>query len=249
MPNWSSAVKNLVLSLNQLIRVNYDKKNWDMVLIYANQALTYDTKNVYALELLGSAYWMKGDLANAQAWYQIAYNTATNSEDIKRLSSLIEEVKNEAQIIYAKKNAPTNDSFSYLQYYLKDFNITEAWGKVKNSNEVIVAVIDDGININHPDLKGKIWVNPKAEYGTSKVIDFVGDKIGDNMPTGQHGTMIAGIIGANTDNNEGIAGIAKNVKMMPLRVFGFDGNALDDNIIRAINYAIDNGASIINLSL
>ncbi len=61
--------------------------------------------------------------------------------------------------------------------------------------------------------------------------------------------MIAGIIAASTNNNEGIAGIAKNAKIMPLRVFGFDGVAKDDNIIRAMNYAIDNGANIINLSL
>jgi subtilisin family serine protease len=54
---------------------------------------------------------------------------------------------------------------------------------VTNSNEVIVAIIDDGININHPDLAGKIWVMPNAIYGASKIIDFVGDKIGGNLPT------------------------------------------------------------------
>lgn len=128
-------------------------------------------------------------------------------------------------------------------------NIPAAWSKVTNSKEVIVAVIDDGINISHPDLSGKIWVKTNAIYGASKIIDFVGDKIGDNKPTGQHGTMIAGIIGANTNNNEGIAGIAKNVKFMPLRVFGFDEVAKEENIIRALNFAIDNGANIINLSL
>lgn len=62
--------------------------------------------------------------------------------------------------------------------------------------------------------------------------------------------MVAGIIAANTSNKIGIAGIAKNVKIMPLRVFGFnDKGASDDNIIRAMNYAIDNGANIINLSI
>lgn len=248
-PNWTSARKNLVVSLTNLIRVNYDKGNWDIVISYANETLSYDTKSVYALQALGSAYWMKNDLANAQAWYQIAYNSATSSDDIKNLSSLIEQVKSEAQLKYAKKNSPSNDSFSYFQYYLKTLNVPAAWTKVTNSKEVIVAIIDDGISINHPDLVGKIWVKANAAYGASKIIDFVGDKIGDNKSTGQHGTMIAGIIGARTNNNEGIAGIAKNVKFMPLRVFGFDESAKEENIIRALNFAIDNGANIINLSL
>ncbi len=70
-----------------------------------------------------------------------------------------------------------------MQYYLKALNIPSAWNKVKNSKEVIVAVIDDGVNINHPDLVGKIWVSPLAKYGDSKIIDFVGDKLAANLPT------------------------------------------------------------------
>lgn len=71
----------------------------------------------------------------------------------------------------------------------------------------------------------------------------------DNFPTGEHGTMISGIIGATINNNIGIAGIAKNVQIMPLRVFDFKGVAKESNIIRAMRYAVDNHANIINLSL
>lgn len=61
--------------------------------------------------------------------------------------------------------------------------------------------------------------------------------------------MVAGIIGAKINNSEGIAGIAKNVKIMPLRVFPLDGNAKEESILKALEYAIDHGADIINLSL
>lgn len=206
-------------------------------------------KQIIELDPSGFPFNYNAALRNYNAWeyelallfYTSALGVAKNASDIQ---SANEGIKNSKA-----KLSPSNDPLSYVQYYLKTLNIPVAWSKVTNSKEVIVAIIDDGININHPDLVGKIWVKANAVYGASKIIDFVGDKIGDNKSTGQHGTMIAGIIGASTNNNEGIAGIAKNVKFMPLRVFGFDESAKEENIIRALNFAIDNGANIINLSL
>lgn len=143
----------------------------------------------------------------------------------------------------------TKDTYSYEQYYLTQLNIPNAWNKVKNNKEVIVAIIDDGININHPDLLDNIWTHPKAKYWDSKIIDFVWDWLPANLPVWEHGTMIAWIIWAKQNNNEWIAWIAKNIKFMPLRVFDSKGNAKEENIIKAIEYAIDNWANIINLSL
>lgn len=120
---------------------------------------------------------------------------------------------------------------------------------MKNNKEVIVAIIDDGININHPDLLDSIWVHPKAKYWDSKIIDFVWDWLPENLPVWEHGTMIAWIIWAKQNNNEWIAWISKNVVFMPLRVFDSKWNAKEENIIKAIEYAINNWANIINLSL
>lgn len=89
------------------------------------------------------------------------------------------------------ESSPTNDTFSHLQYYLKTLNVLQAWEKVRNSNEVIVAVIDDGVNINHPDLTDRIWTDPESRYGTNKIKNFAGDELLDNFPTGEHGTMIS----------------------------------------------------------
>jgi subtilisin family serine protease len=148
-----------------------------------------------------------------------------------------------------EKNSPSDDTFSHLQYYLQILGIPDAWKKITEPKKVIVAVIDDGVNVNHPDLTDHIWSEPGIAYGSSKIKDFVGDKLPDNLPTGQHGTMIAGIIGAATNNKKGIAGIAKNVEIMPLRVFDFKGNAREESIINAMYYAINNNVNIINLSL
>jgi subtilisin family serine protease len=71
----------------------------------------------------------------------------------------------------------------------------------------------------------------------------------DNVATWDHWTFVSWIIAAEQNNKEWISGIAKNVKIMPLRVFTSDDNASTESIISAINYAIDNWANIINLSL
>ncbi|NVP18160.1 S8 family serine peptidase, partial [Candidatus Gracilibacteria bacterium] len=247
--DYKSAQKNITLGLTKLIELNIKKEDYNKSIKYCNDLLNYDNKNVYAYFQLSVSYLYLGDYYNAKININKAYDYNTDSNlvlDLNSVKKMIDEKEKNAELL---KNAPTNDSYSGYQYYLKQLNITSAWNKVKNNKQVIVAVIDDGININHPDLINSIWINPKAKYGDSKIIDFVGDGLPANLPVGEHGTMIAGIIGATQNNNEGIAGISKNVKLMPLRVFDNDGYANEKNVIDAINYAIDNGANIINLSL
>ncbi len=180
---------------------------------------------------------------------QLALSFAVNLEQTELANKAIDVINSYLEHERIKKTYWINDTFTHKQYYLGALNIFNAWGKVTKDNGVVVAVIDDWININHPDLKDSIWISPTFKYWDSKVIDFIGDNIGDNRATGSHGTMVSWIIWAISNNNEGISGIAKNVKIMPLRVFWLDGNAKEDDIIKALNFAIDNGANIINLSL
>lgn len=245
----------------------YDNKDYEQAALCFEANIKYN--NLYLEEYNASILWAwasyalladefankKGlvnnreELQKALTYYQKAneYSTTTEQKDI--ISGGIKSIEWQIAEFEARKTAPSNDKLSYLQYYLKSLNVVEAWKKIKNNNEVIVAVIDDGVFFNHPDLLWKIWIDPSAEYWASKIIDFVGDNIGINLPAWKHGTRIAGIIAAITDNEIGIAWIAKNVKIMPLRVFNFDNKASDDNVIKAINYAVENGADIINLSL
>ncbi len=153
----------------------------------------------------------------------------------------------------------TNDTYSAFQQYLRQTMVTQAWDRVTGTSRPIVAVIDEGVYINHPDLLQNIWVNKKEKIGNRKdddrngyVDDIYGwDYIkgsGEMTVYGTHGTLVAGIIGAVKNNNEGISGVNPNVKIIPLRVCS-DQGCPTNLTVKAIYYAVDNGATIINLSL
>ncbi|MGJ3237479.1 MAG: S8 family serine peptidase [Anaerolineae bacterium] len=132
---------------------------------------------------------------------------------------------------------PPNDPRYGEQWAFPVVGLPQAWDSLPN-RDVVVAVIDSGICSNHPDLQGRILPG----------YDFVDD---DNDPADVfgHGCGVAGVIAANSNNNIGIAGIAPNVQIMPLRVLDSVGLGSYSSIANAIIYAVDNGADIINLSL
>ncbi|MDD5770523.1 MAG: S8 family serine peptidase [Candidatus Gracilibacteria bacterium] len=175
------------------------------------------------------------------------------------------------------KNLKTSDEYSGKQYYLSKLNIIESWKnqnfgcseylsngecktKFNGKKDIVVAVIDDGINLNHPDITNKIWTN-QNEIPGNKIDDdkngYIDDFNGWNfyyndnntIPMGEHGTAVAGVIGAEKDNGIGMAGIISNAKIMSLGVFSETGTTETERILKAINYAIDNKADIINMSL
>jgi subtilisin family serine protease len=126
---------------------------------------------------------------------------------------------------------------------------------------VVVAVIDTGVDFSHPDLEGQAWQNESEICGNGLDDDqngFVDDCVGwdfgsdDNMPfvAGQnsHGTHVAGIIAAKQDNVVGIRGVAPDVSIMDLNVSGPGGMPISA-VARAVRYAVDNGADVINMSL
>jgi len=124
-----------------------------------------------------------------------------------------------------------------------------AWDVTLGSRSVVVAVVDTGVWWTHEDLLANMWVNPSD--GTSHGYDFIdGDRNPmDNDPSGvYHGTGVAGVIAAITDNNVDIAGVAQ-VRVMALRALGSNGQGSSLNTSQAIRWAAQNGAKIINLSL
>lgn len=143
-----------------------------------------------------------------------------------------------------------------------DIDVTEAWEVTTGSTDVIVAVIDSGIAYNHPDLSENIWMNTGEIAGDGIDNDgngYIDDIRGwdfydnDNDPmdklTNAHGTHIAGVIGAIGNNGVGIAGINWEVSLMALKISSDQGTFGDTYIIEdAIDYAIQNGAHIINAS-
>jgi|GEM_PF-5183701 len=147
------------------------------------------------------------------------------------------EIDQVATATQSEEPTPPNDPRYGEQWALPVVGLPEAWENLP-SRTVTIAVIDSGICANHPDLQGRILPG----------YDFVDD---DSDPTDVfgHGCGVAGVIAANSNNGQGIAGVAPNAMIMPLRVLDANGQGSYSNIANAIIYAVDNGADIINLSL
>jgi len=140
-----------------------------------------------------------------------------------------------------------------------DVDGPEGWDIETGDPSVIVAVIDTGVDYTHPDLANNIWQNPGEIQGNSLDDDgngYVDDTIGydfldgdnDPMDPSGHGTHVAGIIAAEGNNGTGITGVGWTLKTMALKAGGASGFFLSSTLIEAINYAVNNGAKVINAS-
>lgn len=146
-------------------------------------------------------------------------------------------------------------SFKARNWGLEDqaSHIEKAWSITQGSRNVIVAVIDTGIDASHPDLKPNLWRAPgtseNAGSGSVYGWDFVAKAPNPTDEHG-HGTHIAGIIGAVANLKSGTAGVSQSVQIMPVRYYSESapGSVNLANTIKALHYAIDNGARIINYS-
>lgn len=137
-----------------------------------------------------------------------------------------------------------------------DLRALDAWTKTKGSKEVVVAVLDTGVDYTHLDLASNMWIRPDnvpqyfdEELGTYNDIQGFDANVNasDPMDDNGHGTHCSGIVGAEGNNNEGIAGINWNVQIMPLKFLGKGGFGSTKDAIEAINYAIDRKQKGVNL--
>jgi len=129
-----------------------------------------------------------------------------------------------------------NDPLAVRQWYLKRIDAFEAWGQLPFLPSVRVAVIDSGIDADHPELKSQIAAG--ASFVASSW----------QSDTNGHGTFVAGEIAAALNNEQGIAGIAFPAELLVAKVVRSDGTISPDAEARAIRWAVDHGARVINLS-
>jgi subtilisin family serine protease/subtilisin-like proprotein convertase family protein len=140
-----------------------------------------------------------------------------------------------------------------------DIDAPEAWDVATGDGSVVVAVIDTGVDWTHPDLDGNIWVNSDETAGNGIDDDnngFIDDIRGwdfvnnDNNPMDDngHGSHVAGIIGAEGNNGTGVSGVIWDVQIMPVKFLNASGSGSLSNAVLALNYAVNNGASISNNS-
>ena len=182
-------------------------------------------------------------------------------EDLRarlRSSDRVQRVEDDGPIAISKN---ANDPGVSEQYAIKqkddhDVDAPGAWNKRTSCAKV--AVLDTGVQTNHPDIKGNLWENTKdpangRDDDHNGVIDdrFGGDVV-DGKGSGEdkqgHGTHVAGIIGARGNNDRGIAGLCWGVKIVAVRVLDADGRGTWSQEIAGIDYALSAGAKVINAS-
>ncbi len=161
-----------------------------------------------------------------------------------------------------------NDPLFSQQWHLSKMGLTTVWDQTTGSSDLIVAVLDTGFDMDHPDLAANVWTNQNEvasdgfdNDGNGFIddlhgYDFVGED-GDPRPdqdqpidpdAAAHGTVIAGIIGAVGNNGQGITGINWQVRLMNVRILDNQGTGNSIAARKAIEYAVKNGADVINLS-
>ncbi len=118
-------------------------------------------------------------------------------------------------------------------------NLPAAWELTTGSPGVVIAIVDTGIETTHPDLAGAVRAGR----------DFVDRDDDSTNPPGGHGTAVAGVAGARANNGVGGVGTCFSCGLMSLRVVGLDGIALNTNTAAAIDYAVDQGAAVVNASI
>jgi thermitase len=161
------------------------------------------------------------------------------------VEAMLQKYKKFPNVEYVEPNyyfhafwTPNDPAFASQQWGPQKIQAHAAWDVTQGSSAVKIAVVDTGVQANHPDLAGKVingW-------------DFVYDDSVPNDANG-HGTHVAGIAAAATNNGIGIAGMAPNVKILAVRVLDANGSGTLDDVAAGIRYAADQGAKVINLSL
>ena len=145
-----------------------------------------------------------------------------------------------------------NDNFYGLQWNAKTIDADRAWTITTGNKNILVAVIDSGVDPNHPDLVDNLlpMVDMLTDSGESDIYKFGFNEIDYSGKDGNgHGTHVTGILGAMINNGIGIAGIAGNIKILPIKAANYEGNTSASIIAKSILKAIDSNVRVINLSI
>jgi len=159
------------------------------------------------------------------------------------LKQALDRYKKHAGVKYVEPNYSRrasfvpNDPLYRQQYGLRAIQAPEAWNRSTGKKKIIIAVVDTGVQRSHPDLKKKLITG----------YNFVGNNENTDDDNG-HGTHVAGIAAAATNNGTGIAGTAPNCRILPVKVLDAAGGGTIHQVVQGIQYAADRGARVINMS-
>ena len=176
---------------------------------------------------------------------------ATASEDFQPVATPVPAISRQAVSI--------NDPLYAEQWGLAKINVEAAWAQSMGASSTIIAIVDSGIDLTHPDLAANLWINPGEIAANGKdddnngLIDDIGgwnyvDGSNDVSDEYGHGTLVAGVAAAVGNNSAGIIGVCPGCKIMPVKVMAA-GTANYSDIAAGVLYAAQKGAKVINLSL
>lgn len=208
--------------------------------------------------------------------YCLSFDTAK----VKHVHEAVEMLKEVSEVEYAEPNylafisadGAATDSATYVseplyseQWAPAAINLPALWDMpLADAKRPVIAILDTGVDINHPDLKDNIWTNEKEANGSDfedddnngycddvHGWDFIHNTaiISDGMDGNGHGTHCAGIAAAVGNNGIGITGANPNAMILPIKVMGDDGTGDVATIVRGIDYAVASGANILSMSL
>jgi len=201
-------------------------------------------------------------------WYSATLSDVNTDQVLNALNEMENIIYAEPNYVYYNQSVsvPTNITDSYMssQWYLDNIEAQASWNIMAAQDkipgqDVVVAVIDTGVNYLHPDLDESMWINDAEYNGVAGADDdgngYVDDIYGVNIVSPNkspfddngHGTHVAGIIGMEAGNGGGV-GISYGTKIMAIKAGDASGRFQIDDILKGINYAIANGADIINMS-
>ncbi len=248
-PNVSLAeIKKIIARSNDRIEdILQQEKGW----------FSIDDLDNQDMEKVAAQYAQMSDYVEyAEPNYEIKLDDPTSytpSDSVFRNRELNESLPNDPMFNeqWALNNSGQNGGKAKA-----DIAALKAWVKIQGSKEVVVAVLDSGVDYTHTDLAANMWIRPDnvPQYKDEELGTFndlrgfnAADNQSDPMDDNGHGTHCSGIVGAEGNNDEGIAGINWKVEIMPLKFMGRGGFGTTKDAIEAINYAIDRKQNGVNV--
>lgn len=235
----------------------------DCVLDVANQTKSFEGVKVKNIESLGMP--QTGDICSQNTSDNLLLLTLESSKKADVLNA-VEDLNKDSSVKYAEPDyiSTIDEKVPSDPYYSKQYGFSKieaplAWEKIRSVKKTVVGVIDTGIDYNHPDLANNMWKNPGEIPGDGVDNDhngYIDDVYGwdfvnnDCAPLDDHshGTHVAGIIAASSNNGVGVAGVSWSSKLVALKIGDANGRMATSNAIKAINYANAMGIKITNNS-